>query len=215
MKRRSFFLIILLASSICQAQTVDEWFRQKATQKKYLIQQIAALKVYLDYVQKGYTIAQKGLTTIGHIKRGDVDLHRDFFSSLKGVNPKINSFARVADIVDLQLKVVRVYKDVRQQVNGDNLFGGKEMDYILKVFENVLDDCSGIVMHLTAVVTANSLEMKDDERLKRIDALYTNMQDAYTFSEGFGTEIKLLCFQRKKEAADVQLGRALHDLKNE
>lgn len=215
MKQLSFFLIILFASSICQAQTVDEWFRQKATQKKYLLQQIAALKVYLDYVQKGYAIAQKGLTTIGHIKQGDFDLHRDFFSSLKGVNPKINSFARVADIVALQLKVIQVYKDVRQQVNKDNLFGGREMDYIFKVFEGVLNDCSGIVMDLTAVVAANSLEMKDDERLRRVDALYANMQDAYTFSESFGTEIKLLNLQRKKEASDVQTSRALHDLKNE
>ena len=215
MKRLSFFFIILFVSSICQAQTFDEWFRQKATQKKYLFQQIAALKVYLYYVQKGYAFAQKGLTTISHIKQGDFDLHRDFFSSLKGVNPKINSFARIADIVALQLKVVQVYTAIRKQVNNDNLFGKREMDYIFKVFENVLSDCSGILMDLTAVVTANNLEMKDDERLKRIDALYTNMQDAYIFSEGFKTEIKLLCLQRKKEAADVQLGRALHDLKNE
>src|SRR5215217_1209124 len=138
MKQLSFLIAILFASSVCQAQTFDEWFRQNATQKKYLIQQIAALKVYLDYVQKGYAIAQKGLTTIGHIKQGDFNLHRDFFNSLKGVNPNIERYTKVADMVALQLKVVQVYNKVRKQVNNDNLFGAKEMDYIFKVFENVL-----------------------------------------------------------------------------
>ncbi len=76
MKQLSLLCIILFSRSICGAQTPDEWFRQKATQKKYLIQQNAAFQVYLDYVQKGYAIAQKGLTTIGHIKQGDLDLHQ-------------------------------------------------------------------------------------------------------------------------------------------
>lgn len=58
-----------------KVQTFHEWFRQKKTQKKYLIQQIAALKVYLGYVQKGYSIAQKGLTTVSNIKKGNFDLH--------------------------------------------------------------------------------------------------------------------------------------------
>lgn len=215
MKSLLFLFMILFANELCQAQTFDEWFRQKATQKKYLINQIAALQVYLNYVQKGYVIAQEGLTVISRIKQGDLDLHRNFFSSLKGVNTKINSFSRVADIVSLQLKVMQIYKQVRKQINNGNLFGEKEMEYIFMVFQNVLGDCTRIVIELTAVVTANSLEMKDDERLERIDALYTSMQDSYTFSKSFELEIRLLCIQRKKEVSNIQASRALNDLKNE
>jgi hypothetical protein len=215
MKQFSFVVLFVLASRISQAQTFDEWLRQKATQKKYLIQQIAALKVYLDYVQKGYAIAQKGLTAISNSKQGDFDLHRDFIGSLKGINPKIKGYVKVADIVALQLKIVRLYKEVRRQVKKENLFGEKEVNYTFKVFENVLNDCSEIFTDLTAVITSNELEMKDDERLKRIDALYSGIQDNYVFAQGFGTEIRLLCLQRKKELADVQTSRALNDLENE
>ena len=47
-------------------------------QRKVLLQQIAALKVYTDYAQKGYSEAKKGLTTIGDFKGG-----RDYSCSTK------------------------------------------------------------------------------------------------------------------------------------
>jgi hypothetical protein len=214
---KQFTFLVLFAFALCtsQAQTFDEWFRQKATQKKYLLQQIAALKVYLAYVQKGYAIAQKGLTTISAIKQGEFDIHRDFFGSLKDVNSKIARYARVEETITMQLKIVQVYKDVRRHVKGYNLFNENEVDYTLKVFENVLKDCSELIMDLIAVITSNNLEMKDDERVKRIDRLYTDMQDAYVFSQAFGNEVKLLGLQRMKEQSDVQTSRALHDIRNE
>ena len=215
MKQFTFLVLFVFAVCISQAQTFNEWFRQKATQKKYLLQQIAALKAYLDYVQKGYAIAQKGLTTISDIKQGDFDLHRNFFNSLKDVNPKIARYAKVADIIAMQLKIVQVYKDIRRQLKGEDLFGVKEVDYAVKVFKNVLNDCSEIIMNLTAVITSNNLEMKDDERVKRIEGLYTDMRDAYVFTLGFGDEVKLLGLQRMKDQADIQKGRSLHDIKNE
>ena len=39
-----------------------------------------------------------------------------------------------------------------------------------------------------AVTTSNELEMKDDERLKRIDTLYNDMQGKYTFAQSFANE---------------------------
>src|SRR5260221_4860823 len=102
-------IFIILSLFVCiqagHAQTYDEWFRQKKTQKKYLLQQIAALQVYIDYAKKGYDIASKGLNTIRDIKNGDFNLHRDFFGSLKQVNPKIKKYAKVADIIAYQVSI--------------------------------------------------------------------------------------------------------------
>jgi len=42
-----FLLLVVSAGSNLQAQTFAEWFQQKKTQKKYLLQQIAALQVYI------------------------------------------------------------------------------------------------------------------------------------------------------------------------
>jgi hypothetical protein len=192
-------LLLLLVGSCCQAQTAEEWFRQKETGKKYLIQQIAAFRVYLGYVQKGYAIAQKGLTTINNIKKGDFNLHTDFFAHLKNVNPKISRYANVAHIIALQVKIAQVYKDTYKQVQASGLHNVEEVNYILTVFTNLLNDCSTVIAELTKVITPYELGLKDDERLKRIDALYSTMQEHYTFAQGFGRETKLLTIQRMKE----------------
>lgn len=213
MKHTILALVVLFAGSLCKAQTFEEWFRQKETQKKYLVQQIAAFRVYLGYVQKGYSIAQKGLTTISNIKNADFDLHRDFFAYLKNVNPKISRYAKVADIIALQVRIVQVYKDTYKQVRTSNLFNPDEVNYIFTVFTNLLNSCRTLIAELTTVITPDELELKDDERLKRIDALYSTMQENYTFAQGFATEAKFLIVQRMKEKADVQSSRTLNGIK--
>lgn len=61
MKKLIAIITLTIFVTVCNAQTFAEWFKQKETQKKYLIQQIVAFQMYLGYVQKGYSIAQKGL----------------------------------------------------------------------------------------------------------------------------------------------------------
>lgn len=213
---KNLITIIALTVSVtaCKAQTFDEWFRQKKTQKKYLIQQIAALQVYLGYVQKGYSLAEKGLTTISNIRQGDFNLHKEFFSSLKSINPKIRNYTEVADLIVLQIQTVQVYKHAYKQVRNSNMFNTGEVNYIFKIFTNLLSDCADIVDELITVTTNKDLKMKDDERLKRIDALYSSMQDNYSFAQSFAEEVKLLAVQRMKEKNDVQTSRLLFGVKN-
>lgn len=95
MKRLFTLVLFALLSSGVKAQTFGEWFRQGATQKKYLLQQIAGLQVYIGYVQKSYSIAKQGLNTVSAIKHGEFNLHKDYFNSLRTVNPKIKNYSKV------------------------------------------------------------------------------------------------------------------------
>lgn len=214
MKQLIAIIIFIIPVTLCHAQTFAEWFQQKKTQKKYLIEQITAFQMYLGYVQKGYSIAHKGLATISNIKKGDFNLHRDFFGSLKTINPKIRNYSKIADIVTFQVKIVKVYKDTYKQVQGTHLFNSGEAEYFFKVFTNLFSDCTDVIDELIAVTTDGELVMKDNERLKLIDALYINMQDNYTFAKSFGEEAKLLAVQRMKEKNDVQTVRTLNGVKN-
>src|SRR5690606_38045577 len=89
MKKNALLLFMVSLMTVtttwAQSPTFNEWFRQKKTQRKYLVKQIAALKVYLEYLKKGYEIVDKGLTTIGEIKNGTFSLDKDYFNSLKAV----------------------------------------------------------------------------------------------------------------------------------
>jgi hypothetical protein len=91
----------------------------------------------------------------------------------------------------------------------------EEVNYILTVFANFLNDCSTVIAELTRVITPDGLGLKDDERLKRIDALYSTMQEHYTFAQGFGRETKLFTIQQMKEKKDVQTSRTLNGIKSE
>ena len=61
-------------------------------QREELLKQIAAFKVYIEYAQKGYSIAKKGLNAISDFKRGELDLHADYFNSLNLINPQIKNY---------------------------------------------------------------------------------------------------------------------------
>ncbi len=214
--KRLFPLVLfaLLHSSGTKAQTFDEWFRQSATQKKYLLQQIAGLQVYIGYMQKGYSIAKQGLNVISDIKHGEFNLHKDYFHSLKEVNPKIKNYSKVADIILLQFKIVKVYKEAVKKIKQSKSFSAAEISYISGVFERLLDDCTKTIDELITVTTSNQLEMKDDERLRRIDALFNEMQGNYSFVQGFSNEAKLLAASRIREQNDIQSSRIINGIKN-
>lgn len=213
MKKLLILFLLTTIVTTTQAQTFSEWFRQKKTQKKYLIQQIAALQVYIGYAQKGYSIAKEGLNTIGDFKRGEFNLHTGYFNSLKSVNPKIKQYAKVADIIAMQVAIIQGYNRTHRQVQQSGVFNGEELDYIRRVLSRLLDDCENTLDELITVTTDGNLEMKDDERMKRIDILYKDMMDNYTFSQSFHNETVVLATSRIKENNDVQTSRALYNIK--
>src|SRR3954466_1406137 len=98
------FIILLLTTLAAHsnAQTFSEWFRQKKTQKKYLIEQIAALEVYAGHLEKGYSILSEGLSQINSIKHGEFGLHDAYFYSLKNINPHIKDYTTVDEIISLK-----------------------------------------------------------------------------------------------------------------
>src|SRR5690242_12522106 len=99
-------IALMFSVQISNAQTFNEWLRQKKTQKQYLLQQVAALKVYLEYLKKGYKIVDKGLTIVGDIKQGKFDLDIEYLESLKNVNSAVSGSAKVASIVAYQRMIM-------------------------------------------------------------------------------------------------------------
>ncbi|OXA73301.1 hypothetical protein B0A67_04485 [Flavobacterium aquidurense] len=203
---KKIFLLVLftaLTTGNLQAQ---------AKQQRMLLEQIAALQVYIGYAQKGYSAVKKGLNTIGDFKRGEFNLHTDYLNSLKTVNPKIIKYARVTEIIGLQIKIMKSYKSFYLQIRQDDLFHGNEVDYIRRVFERLIKNCDTNLDELLTIVTDGKLEMKDDERMKRIDMIYQNMLDNYAFSESFSNETKILAVSKAAELKEAKNSRVLNGI---
>jgi hypothetical protein len=210
-------LLLLAGAFVLQSeghsQTTEEWLNQKATQRKYLLQQIAALHMYIGYAKKGYAIVDKGITTVRNIKKGDFNLHRDFLAALKQVNPKISQYAKVADIIAYQLRIIKQANQVKQHIRETKQFTADEMDYCYMVFDMLLTECVKSIEELMDVISSDKLEMKDSERLQRIDNLYLDMQDKYTFCTVMSEDMALLAAQRMGEQIEIKRSKILNNLK--
>ena len=197
-------VLILLTSCAClgksKAQFLGGIFDQHATELKYYETQIAYLELYIGYLEKGYKIAQAGLTEIADIKKGEFNLHQTFFSSLAAVNPSISGYARVADIITMQLAIVSQFKKTLQQTSH---FSASEISYLQSVYSNLSNECSKSLTELISIITGGSLTMHDDERIKRIDNIYGDMKDKYAFSQSFTSEASVLAAQRAYEEYDL------------
>ena len=208
-------LAIATALYVCgaSAQTVNEWVNQKFTQKKYLLQQIAALQVYINYAKKGYSIVSGGINTIRDIKKGDLNLHNTFFSSLKTINPKISRYAKVADIISYQVRIIKLARQTLQSIREANQFSIEEIEYCKMVLDAMLDDCIQSITELIEIITPDKLQVTDDERLVRIDKLYLDMQDKFTFSNVMSEDISLLALQRLSEQIEINRSKRINGIK--
>lgn len=195
------------------AQTPEEWTQQKATQKKYLLQQIAALGLYLNYAEKGYQIAREGLNTIQHIKKGDFDLHDHFFSSLSKVNPAIKKYTKTSKVILYQTRILKIAKQSLDAISASDQLTPEEIDYCKRVFDFLLTECFETIEELLSVITDSNWQMNDNERLKRIDKIYSTIQNQFAFSSSFRDEIHLLTTQRKFEQADIHLSKGINAVK--
>jgi hypothetical protein len=200
-------LIVIAAFSFCAttagAQTWNEWFRQKKTQKKYLIQQIAALKVYLKYLKEGYGIAKKGFNVIGDIKDGNFKDHANYFESLMLVNPSIRNSPKVSIIISFQLRIIDEFRRLNNDCRSSPRLSHEEIEYVESVYENLLTECETAVSDLNTVITDNQSQLKDDERLEHIELLYEDMKDKYSFTMSFSNSTRLLMAQRGMEQSEV------------
>ncbi len=203
---------MIFINTTSQAQTFKEWFRQKKTQKKYLIEQIAQLKIYLELTEKGYKIAKKGLTAIADLKQGECKLHKNYFDSLKIVNPKIASLPKIKWTVAYNGEVKNICSTCLSNPGLSEFLSGDELAYLRAVFDRLDSESDKIVGMLKEVTSDGNLAMTDDERIKRIEALYQQTLFNLTFSKAFCNESVVLAAARIKEKEDVITGRALHGI---
>jgi hypothetical protein len=196
-KRGIFCFTILLTFSVatCFGQTWDEFWKQKKTQQKYLLQQIAALQIYTDYLKKGYKIVSTGLTTVRDFSNGEFSLHSAFISSLKTVNPEIQNIPQIAEIMHMRNSINKAF-DLLQGMSGLN---ESNQEYIMDVHVKIETECDKDMDELLLVLTSGKIEMTDSDRITRINKVYEAMKDKCEFTQGFVNKVFLVGNQRQYE----------------
>lgn len=204
MKTMITICFLILIGSESHAQTFNEWFRQKSTQKKYLIEQIAALKVYEDYVKAGYKIVRSGLDFIGDLKDGEFSLHKKYFTDLITVNPQLREYSRITETISRQIELVRISQRTIKTLRQSGMMKEDELQYVKRVFDRVIDHAAALLDELSMLVSDGQVSLKDDERMARIDKLNTETQELHSFMTGFASEAKQLANSRYLEELEAK-----------
>lgn len=196
-------ILVAVVFTTGQAQSTlwKETFKQKKTQREYLAKQIALLQVYLGYVKDGYNIVSRGWTTVEHIRNGEVSLHRDFFSSLKKVNPHIANSVKVVDIIAFQTFIINELRRTWTYCRNNEQFTPKEVLYVYNVYHNMIFLSDANISELIRITSSGEAEMNDAARIQNIDALYKDSLDKMEFVQSFSNDTRLLGALRQQESS--------------
>lgn len=199
---------LALSTACCQAQTYAEFFRQKRTQEKYLLKQIACLKLYADQAWKGYKLVSGGLQTINDFTSGEFSLHEAFISALSKVSSLVRKDYRVEEIVKFQLGISSTF---RALVKSSASAQAPNMEYYTAVQEKVMEECNADLDELLDIVLSGELEMNDAERLTRLKKIHASMSEKAGFTRWFCSEARLLAQAQKRELTDIKELRRLYE----
>lgn len=216
MEKKPVAILILVLCIVMpvtmRAQTFDEWWRQKKTQIKYLGLQIAALKVYAGYLEKGYTIVQQGTTFINDIKHGEFDLHKDYFSSLSTPSPAVKNYSRARDVVQVEAATLSTRQQCLSLLGAAKGLPPPLADAARNTLAGVLERCNEQAAVLQSLVTNGQLQLTEGDRITRINQLYADCRGLYRFSLEVLHSITSLSLQQQKEQSDVGQAGALYGL---
>lgn len=203
-----FLLLILFCPHFSKAQT------EEAEQLLLDVQKLSQLRQMLTDLKKGYDIVYKGYSTIKNISEGNFNLHQIFLDGLLQVSPAVRNYRKVADIISLQLNIVSEYKSAFKQFQENGKFTTAEIDYMGKVYSNLIDQSVNNLETLAMIITSGTLRMSDEERLKQIDGLYEDMTDKLTFLRHFNNQTSILALQRTKEERQINFSKKIYGLNN-
>lgn len=191
-------VMLLFLGLGAQAQTFAEWFDQKKTKEKYMMQQIAALEAYSSALKTGYNVAHNGLGIIGRFNNGEFHLHSSYYAGLKTASPAVKNNNQVQEIIHWQQYIHKAFSHLRSDA------------YDNQVKAAVLKDCNDQLTELQTVLSDNNTGMNDADRLKRIGTIHADMQSNYRFTIGFCNNAALLDNDRKVQTNDLQTQKKLY-----
>ncbi len=173
------------------------------------IEKLAQFKGILKQMKDGYKILDGGYNTVKDISKGNFSLHKTFLDGLMEVSPTVKNYRKVPEIINGQIRLVKISRNALSRFRDDKHFDTKEINYIGKLYENLLGQSLNNLDELATVVTAGKLRMSDDERLKAIDRIHKDMEDKLSFLSRFNTDVEVLSLQRAKEKSDIEFIKRL------
>jgi hypothetical protein len=191
-----------------RAQSIADCIEQLALD----YQKLAGLKNILGQLYNGYGVLTKGYGAVKSVAQGNFSLHEAFLDGLYLVSPAVRKYPRVSDIINDQAALVREYKQAYGSFRQDKHFSPGELDYMLKVYNNLLSASLKNINDLAMVVTESQLRMSDAERLTAIDRIYLESHNELSYLRKYNDQAAQMSGLRARTEADRQGVKSMYGI---
>lgn len=201
-------LLLVMPAANLRAQSVADDIQQLLLD----VQKLSQLKQILSEMQQGYTIVKQGYEDIKSISQGTFSLHKAFLDGLLAVSPAVASYAKVADIISKEARLVKDYQAASGYFRSSGRFTSQELDYFSTIYGNLLQGRAKNINELMMVITGGELRMSDEERLSAIDRIDRDMTGQLSLLHTFNNNAALQAVQRGQMAQDAGTVRSLYGI---
>lgn len=172
-----FFLVFLGCQNIGRAQD------QEIQQLILNVEKLEQLREMLDQMKDKYQILTQGYDRVKTLTEGNFKLHEVFLDRLVKVNPRVKSYYRVVQIVEMQLHLAKGIGGMKKEFSLRDLVSGSDLNFLTGVYGSFGKSSLRNLEELLLVLSDNQLQMNDAERIYAIDRIHLDMQNLY---QGFG-----------------------------
>ena len=179
------------------------------------IQRLQNKTIWLQNTQKTLenTMSKIKLDEISGWVEKQRTLYKDYYEELQKVKSIIAGYQRIKAVSKKQLQLVQEYKRAYNLFKQDKHFTLREIEYMGKVYEGIMDASIRNIDQIFLVVNSFSTQMTDAKRLEIINAAAGKIDQNYTDLVQFNTQNKLLSLYRAKDKQEVEVLRDLYGIK--
>ena len=206
--KKIILLVLLAGCSLrlsAQSFSFGDLFGQAGKQKNYYLQQIAAYQAFESELKQGYNVVKNGLNGIRDINTAELNAHTAYYQSLKQPGSSVKNNTQVQDILNWQTEINTSFNQSFTGLTTD------EQSHINTVKIALLQACNKDLTDLQNLLQSGTLQMTDDERLKRLAQIHTAMLDKYEFSRSFINSIRLILAQRQQDINETQTLKSIYE----
>lgn len=153
-------------------------------------------------MKQGYQVISRGYGMVKEVTEGNFNLHHAFLDGLLTINPELHRYRKVAGIIDYQIRIISEYKAAFGRFKNGGQFTATEILYLARVYGNLIDRSLEQLDELTLVLTAGSLRMSDEERIRTIDRLYEDIGSKLSFLRSFNRRAAAIAASRGSLSRD-------------
>jgi len=139
-------------------------------------------------------------------------LYKDYFEELSKVKSVLSYYYKVKEISELQLSLVKAYKQGLSAVGSDRHFSAGEITYMASVYSGIIDESLKNLDRLSLSINAFTTQMSDEKRMEIIESVRSAIQKNYDDLKRFSTQNIRLSISRAKDENEISLVKKLYGL---